>query len=148
MKAVRKQALMLVFVLATVVPSFAHHMAVVVDKDNRTGVVSSVYLAKLFRADVRKWVDGRDVVIVLHKDSPGEAETLQRLTKMSAADLKAFLAVHKDSIKTADSDDDMLKLVESTPGAIGLVEVHAINDQVNVLKVDGRLPLEAGYLPH
>jgi len=148
MKAVRKQALMWVFVLAAVVPSFAHHMAVVVDKDNRTGVVSSVYLAKLFRADVRKWVDGRDVVIILHKDSPGEAETLQRLTKMSAADLKAFLAVHKDSIKTADSDDDMLKLVESTPGAIGLVEVHAINDQVNVLKVDGRLPLEAGYLPH
>jgi ABC-type phosphate transport system substrate-binding protein len=123
-------------------------MAVVVDKDNRTGVVSSVYLAKLFRADVRKWIDGRDVVIVLHKDSPGEAETLQRLTKMSSADLKTFLAVHKDSIKTVDSDDDMLKLVESTPGAIGLVEVHAINDQVNVLKVDGRLPMEAGYLPH
>ena len=148
MKTIRRQLLFATFVLALALPAFAHHMAVVVDKDNRTGVVSSVYLAKLFRADVKKWTDGREVVIVLHNDSAGEAETLQRLTKMSSADLKTFLAAHKDSIKTVDSDDDMLKLVESTPGAIGLVEAHSINDQVNVLKVDGKLPLETGYLPH
>jgi ABC-type phosphate transport system substrate-binding protein len=148
MKNIRKQLVISAFVLALAVPAFAHHMAVVVDKDNHTGGVSSVYLAKVFRADVKKWPDGREVVIVLHQDSTGEAETLQRLTKMSSADLKSFLATNKDSIKTVDSDDDMLNLVERTPGAIGLVEVHSINDQVNVLKVDGKLPMESGYLPH
>lgn len=39
-------------------------------------------------------------------------------------------------------------VVESNLGAIGLVEVHSIDDQVNVLRVDGKLPLEGGYLPH
>jgi hypothetical protein len=47
-----------------------------------------------------------------------------------------------------DSDADVLRIVESTPGALGLVEEHSIDDQVNVLKVDGKLPLESGYLPH
>jgi hypothetical protein len=26
--------------------------------------------------------------------------------------------------------------------------VHSIDEHVNVLKVDGKLPMEAGYLPH
>jgi|SRR5579885_344262 len=147
MRNVRSR-LLFVWVVLAAVPAFAHHMAVVVDKDNHAVEISSAHLAKIFRGESRKWPDGRDIVIVLHKNSGGEAETLQRLTKMSSADLKSFLAAHKDSILTVDSDDDMLKLVGITPGAMGLVEVHAINDQVNVLKVDGKLPLEAGYLPH
>jgi len=35
-----------------------------------------------------------------------------------------------------------------TPGAIGLVNVRSVNDRVNVVRVNGKLPLEAGYLPH
>jgi len=38
--------------------------------------------------------------------------------------------------------------VQTVPGAIGLVDVRSINDKVKVLKVDGKLPLENGYLPH
>lgn len=129
-------------------PCFAHHMAVVVNKENNTGMVTSSHLARMFRAEVKKWPDGKDVVLVLHTDASGEMLTLEHLNKMSSAELKAFVAAHRDSITMVDSDDDMLKLVESTPGAIGLMDVRSINDQVNVLKVDGKLPLEAGYLPH
>jgi hypothetical protein len=63
-------------------------------------------------------------------------------------ELKSFIATHEESISTVDSDDDVLKLVETTPGAVGLVDVRSINDQVNVVRVDGKLPMEAGYLPH
>jgi hypothetical protein len=38
--------------------------------------------------------------------------------------------------------------VENTPGAVGLVEVHSVNDRVNVVRVDGKMPMEDGYLPH
>jgi len=31
---------------------------------------------------------------------------------------------------------------------VGLVDVRSINDQVNVVRVDGKLPMEDGYLPH
>jgi ABC-type phosphate transport system substrate-binding protein len=135
-------------VLGSVVPCFAHHMAVVVNKDNHTTEVTSAHLAKLFRGDVRKWVDGRDVVLVLHNANPGETETLQHLTRMSGKEMKDFIAAHKESVVTLDSDADVLKAVEDTPGAVGMVDVRAINDRVNVLKVDGKLPLETGYLPH
>jgi ABC-type phosphate transport system substrate-binding protein len=123
-------------------------MAVVVNKDNNVGEVSSAHLAKIVHLEVKKWHDGKDVILVLHKNSPGEMITLERLSKMSANELKAFVEVHQESITTVDSDDDVLKLVETTPGAVGLVDVRSINDQVNVVRVGGKLPMEDGYLSH
>jgi hypothetical protein len=40
----------------------------------------------------------------------------------------------------------MLKAVETIPGAIGLIDVFRITQEVKVLKIDGRLPVEYGYL--
>jgi len=31
---------------------------------------------------------------------------------------------------------------------VGLVDVRAVNDKVKVLHVDGKLPMEDGYLQH
>jgi ABC-type phosphate transport system substrate-binding protein len=136
------------FVLCSLLPCFAHHMAVVVNKDNNVGEVGSAHLAKIFRLEVKKWHDGKDVILVLHKNSSGEMATLERLDKMSSSELKSFIAAHQGSITTVDSDEDVLKLVETTPGAMGLVDVRSINDQINVVRVDGKLPMEDGYLPH
>ena len=136
------------FMMCSLLPCFAHHMAVVVNKDNNVGEASSAHLAKIFRLEAKKWHDGKDVILVLHKNSSGEMMTLERLNKMSANDLKSFIAAHQASITTVDSDEDVLKLVETTPGAVGLVDVRSINDQVNVVRVDGKLPMEDGYLPH
>lgn len=136
------------FLLISFTPCFAHHMAVVVNKDNNTEEITSIHLAKLFRLETRKWADGKDVIIVLHQDSAGEALTLERLNKISSDQLKSFISSHKESFTLVDSDADVLRYVESLPGAVGFVEVHSIDDQVKVLKVDGKLPMEAGYLPH
>jgi len=136
------------FLLFSLAPCFAHHMAVVVNKDNNTAEITSARLAKLFRLETKTWPDGRDVVIVLHKDLAEEALTLERLNKISGNELKSFMSSHKDSLTFVDSDADVLRFVEKTPGAVGLVEVRSIDDQVNVLKVDGKLPMETGYLPH
>ena len=136
------------FVLVTIAPCFAHHMAVVVNKDNNVAEVTPAHLARLFRLEDRKWANGKDVVVVLHKDSTGEAATLERLGKMSSGEFKTFLASHKEAFTVLGSDDDILRFVEQTPGAVGLVDVRSINDQVNVLRVGGKLPMEDGYLPH
>jgi len=136
------------FVMCSLLSCFGHHMAVVVNKDNNVGEVASVHLAKIFRLEVKKWHDGKDVILVLHKNSSGEMVTLERLNKMSPNELKSFIATHQGSITTVDSDEDVLKVVETTPGALGLVDVRSINDQVNVVRVDGKLPMEDGYLPH
>jgi ABC-type phosphate transport system substrate-binding protein len=141
-------AVLPVFLLTFLTPCFAHHMAVVVNKDNKVDNVTAVHLGKIFRAEIKKWPDGKAVVLVLHRNSEGETETLERLIKMSAAELKALISAHKDSVVIADSDADVIKIVQSTPGAVGLVEIHSIDNTVNVVRVDGRLPMESGYLPH
>ena len=38
--------------------------------------------------------------------------------------------------------------VASIPGAVGVVDVYAINSSVAVVKLAGKLPLEPGYLLH
>lgn len=138
----------LAFLAASLAPCFAHHTAVVVNKENAVENVSSVHLAKIVRGEVKKWPDGRNIVLVLHKASSGETETLERLNRMSAVEWKAFITAHQDSILFVDTDGDVLKMVQSEPGAIGLIEVHSIDNSINVLHVDGKLPMEFGYLPH
>jgi ABC-type phosphate transport system substrate-binding protein len=144
----QRPAVVLAFLLTFLTPCFAHHMAVVVNKENNVGTVSAAHLAKLFRSEIKKWPDGKTVILVLHKNSPGETETLEHLNKMSDSEWRALIASHKDSIMMADSDAEVLKMVQSTEGAIGFVDVRAVDGSINVVRVDGKLPMESGYLPH
>jgi ABC-type phosphate transport system substrate-binding protein len=123
-------------------------MAVVVNKDNAVQNVTSAHLAKIFKGDMKKWADGTNVVLVLHNGSPDEMSTLERLNKLSMPEVKAFIAAHKDSVRLVETDADVIETVATIPGAIGFVEGRSITDRVAVVKVDGKLPMEAGYLPH
>jgi hypothetical protein len=49
------------------------------------------------------------------------------------------------TIKIAGSDEELLRIVEATPGAVGIIDVYSINSSVKVLRVDGKLPFDAGY---
>ena len=137
-----------VFLFSFVVPCFAHHMAVIVNKENEVENISALHLAKIFRADTRKWPDGKLIVVVLHSNSAGETETLEHLIKVTPAEWKAFVASHKDAVQIVDSDEDVRKAVEAIPGAVGLVDVRAVDGSIHVVRVDGKLPMESGYLPH
>ncbi len=139
---------MLVSALCLLTPCFAHHMAVVTDQGNTIQNVGAAQLAKIFKGEVKKWPDGRNLVVVVHGSSGDEIGTLARLTKMTDAEVKAMIAERKDSFRRVATDADVIETVASTPGAIGMVEERSITDRVRVIKVDGKLPLEAGYLPH
>jgi phosphate transport system substrate-binding protein len=143
-----RTALPILFAMISAAPCFAHHMAVVVSKQNGVTALSSAQLGKIFRAETKKWPDGTSIQLVLHRASTGEAITLQRLNKMSAQQWQNWIAEHRDSVKLVDSDADVLTYVESTPGAVGLVDVRFVNDHVNIIRVDGKVPMEDGYLPH
>jgi ABC-type phosphate transport system substrate-binding protein len=146
--SLRRPAVLLAFLLTFLTPCFAHHMAVVVNKDNNVGTLTAAHLSRIFRSEIKKWPDGKAVILVLHKNSAGETETLERLNKMSDSEWKTLIAAHNDSIVMADSDADVLKIVQSTAGAVGLVDVRSVDNTINVVRVDGKLPMESGYLPH
>jgi ABC-type phosphate transport system substrate-binding protein len=124
----------------------AKQLAVIVDKSNNVGGVSSAELARLFKLDSRKWPDGKNVVLVLRDPSTPEMQTaMQKLYHMELNELKRLLAARRDNVVIVKTEQDLLKSVESIPGAVGLVDVYSITSHVRVLKVDGKLPLEPGY---
>jgi len=125
----------------------AKNMAVVVDKANTQTGITSADLLKVFKFDNRKWPDGRNVTVVLLEPSLPEMRTaLEKLYHMQPDELRTLLAAHRGGVVVVNSEEELLKSVESIPGAVGLVDVFSINRRVNVLKVDGKLPLEQGYL--
>lgn len=145
-RAVRSQcALFIVFVFLGLSAN-AKQLAVVVDKSNNVSTITAPELAKVFRFDNRKWPDGRNVVlVVLDPSSPEMRMIAEKVYHMSPDDLKTLLAAHHSSVVVVNSEEQLLKSVESIPGAVGVVDVYSINSRVNVLKVDGKLPLEQGY---
>jgi hypothetical protein len=124
----------------------AKQVAVIVDKTNTMGGLSTADLAKVFKFDSHKWPDGRPVILVLRDPSTPEMKTaIEKLYHMQVDEFKALLAAHASGVIVVRSEDELLKSVEAIPGAVGLVDVYSINSRVNVLKVDGKLPLEQGY---
>ena len=51
-------------------------------------------------------------------------------------------------IIVANTDADVIKTVSAVPNSIGIVDIYSITGAVSVVKVDGKLPLEPGYLLH
>ena len=52
------------------------------------------------------------------------------------------------AIMIVDSDEELVNKVASTPGAVGVVDVYAINSSISVVRLAGKLPLEPGYWLH
>lgn len=125
----------------------AKQLAVVVDKANTVGGMSAVELAKIFKFDKMKWPDGKAVVLVMRDPSTPEMRTaIQKIYHMTSEEFRGLLSSHSQRVIMVQSEQQLLRSVESTPGALGLVDVYSISNRVNVLKVDGKLPLEQGYL--
>ena len=40
----------------------------------------------------------------------------------------------------------MLQILQSKPGATGIVDVYSITSAVNILRVDGKLHFDSGYV--
>jgi ABC-type phosphate transport system substrate-binding protein len=125
----------------------AKQFAVVVDKANTVSTLSAADLAKIFKGDNHKWPDGKTITVIMRDVSEPEMQTvLQKVCNMQPGDYRSLIAAHRLVVITVSSEDALLKAVESTPGAVGLLDVYSITSRVNVLKVDGKLPLEQGYL--
>jgi len=79
---------------------------------------------------------------------------LQKVYGMTADEVNQLVAsanhgrTDHPAIVVVDSDESVVKKVESTPGGVGLVDVYSITGGIDVLRVGGKLPLEPGYALH
>ena len=74
--------------------------------------------------------------------------TAQKLFGVAPDEIKALVAKLNESrpvIKIVENDEEIMRAIASIPGAVGLVDVYAINSSVKVLRIDGKLPFDTGY---
>jgi hypothetical protein len=141
--------LCLTFAFVAPLPSAVRNWALVTSANSKLQDIPLADLVKLCKGTQKAWPDGKNFTIVIHDpESPDMHSAVQKLFGMDAVEVKPLVAKLNESrtmIKVVQSDEDLMRTVEATPGAVGLVDVYAINSSVKVLRVDGKLPFDVGY---
>jgi hypothetical protein len=142
-------ALFLAALLALPALPAAKNIAVIMSAGSKTADVPLAELVKLCKGTQKAWSDGRSFMLVMKDPSAADMHTpVQKLFGMAPADLKTAMAKLNESrqlVKIVETDEELLRTVEATPGAVGIVDVYSINSAVKVLRVDGKLPFDVGY---
>jgi hypothetical protein len=135
--------------------SWARDIALVSNKENRVDAVSLPDLVKICKGQSSRWPDGKPVTLVIRDPASSEMQlVLQKIYEMPKEDVLALIAsanhnrLSHPAILVEDSDAALVKKVAALAGAVGLVDVYAISGSITVLRVGGKLPLEAGYALH
>jgi len=125
----------------------AKQLAIVTDTANPATNLTASDLIKIFNAHTRTWPDGKPITIVLRDPSSSDMQlVLRKVFNMTPDQARAFAQAHKGSIMVAESDEAVIHFVSSTRGAVGVIDLFSLTKDVNVLKIDGKLPVEQGYL--
>jgi len=145
----------LLFLAASVSLAMASDLAVVSNKANAVSALALPVLVKVCKAQTNRWPDGKPVTFIMRAPaSPEMKMVLEKVYELSEAQVKELIAsanhgrTNHPAIIVANSDEDLVNKVASIPGAVGVVDVYAINSSVAVVKLAGKLPLEPGYLLH
>lgn len=133
----------------------ARDLAVVSNKSNSLSAITLPDLVKVCKAQTNRWPDGKPVTVIMRAPSSPEMKLfLEKVYELSEAQVTELVAsanhgrTNHPAIMIVTSDDDLVNKVASIPGAVGIVDVYAINSSVAVVKLAGKLPLEPGYLLH
>lgn len=142
-------ALFLAVVLALPALPASKNIAVIMAAGSKLQDVQLAELVKLCKGTQKAWADGHSFLLVMKDPAAPEMHApVQKLFGMAPADLKTAIPKLNESrqlVKIVDSDEELLRTVEATPGAVGVVDVYSINSSVKVLRVDGKLPFDVGY---
>jgi hypothetical protein len=142
-------ALLLAACLAAPAWPAIKNMAVIASAGTKTSDVPIADLVKLCKGTQKAWPDGKSFTLVIRDpESPDMRVAMQKLLGASGSDARAAIAKlneGREVVKIVGSDEDLLRTVGATPGAVGLIDVYAINSSVKVLRVDGKLPFDVGY---
>lgn len=143
------------FLAASVSLATARDLALVSNKANAVNAITLPDLVKVCKAQTNRWPDGKPVTFIMRAPSTPEMRILlEKIYELPVAQVTEIIAsanhgrTTHPAILIVDSDEDLINKVASIPGAVGVVDVYAINSSVAVVKLAGKLPLEPGYLLH
>jgi periplasmic binding family protein len=143
------------FFAASVSLAVARDLALVSNKTNPVSTITLPDLVKVCKGQTNHWPDGKSVTFIMRAPSAPEMKVLlEKIYELPEGQVKELVAsanhgrIGHPAIIIAESDEDLINKVASIPGAVGVVDVYAINSSVSVVKVAGKLPLEPGYPLH
>lgn len=138
-----------IVLLAASATSAIKNLAVVASASSRLQDVPLAELAKMCKGTQKTWADGKSFTLVMKDPESADMHVaVQKLFGATSGDVKVAIAKLNETravVRVVESDEDLLRVVESTPGAVGILDVYAINSSVKVLRIDGKLPFDVGY---
>jgi ABC-type phosphate transport system substrate-binding protein len=144
-----------VFLAASVSLAAARDLALVSNKGNTVSAITLPDLVKFSKGQANRWPDGKSITLIMRSPSAPEMKLfLEKVYEVPESQVKEIIAAANHgrmghpAVMIVDSDEELVNKVASIPGAIGVVDVYAINSSVAVVKLGGKLPLEPGYLLH
>jgi hypothetical protein len=125
------------------------NMAVIISAGSKVSDVPLADLVKLCKGTQKSWADGKSFTLIIkNPEAPEMRVVVQKIFGDTGGDVKATIAKLNELrviVKIVASEEELLHVVETTPGAVGIIDVYSINSSVKVLRVDGKLPFDAGY---
>ena len=130
----------------------ANAIAIVVHKDTDVENLSLEELRSIFLADQQFWQNRTRIILLVRAPKSDERDfVLNRIYQMSEEQFrqywigKMFRAEVPRGPKIVFSTDMTLELVTAIPGSISFMRADSVSDDVKIVRVDGKLPSDAGY---
>ena len=127
-------------------------VAVVVQPDTPVSNLSLAEVRKIFLGDRQYWTANTPVVLLIRAPVAKERNVvLKVIYQMSESQFKQywiakiFRAESVSAPKVVYSNEMASELVTALPGAIAFIDSREIRPGTKVVRVDGRLPGDAGY---
>lgn len=127
-------------------------IAIVVHPSTQISDISFTRLRKIFLGEEQYWDGNKRITLLVRAPVAREREiVLKRIYDMSEAQFrqywiaKLFRAEVAAGPKIVYSTDMAKQLVTALPGAVAFLPASEVGSNVKVLRIDGKLPGEAGY---
>lgn len=128
-------------------------IAVVVHPETPVEAITLAEVRKLFRGERQYWTPDIPVVLLVRAPVSREREVVLRVIyQMSEPQFKQywiariFRAEATSGPKIVYSNDITNQLAGAIPGAVGFMPAGDVKPPLKILRVDGKLPGEPGYL--
>jgi ABC-type phosphate transport system substrate-binding protein len=128
-------------------------VAIVVHPETPVDVITLAEARKIFRGERQYWTPNIPVVLLVRAPVSRERDVVLRVIyQMSEPQFKQywiariFRAEATSGPKIVYSNDVANQLAGAIPGAVGFVPAGEVRPPLKVLRVDGKLPGESGYV--
>jgi ABC-type phosphate transport system substrate-binding protein len=127
-------------------------IAIVANPRTETSDLSFLELRKIFLGEKQFWDDNSRIVLLVRAPVARERDVvLTKIYRMGEAEFqqywiaKVFRAEVSSKPKIVYSTDMTRELVTVLPGAIGFLPADEVGSGMKVMRINGKLPGEAGY---